>query len=388
MQKQLLARAVRPPRLPAAVVATRASARSGPDHPHTSTTTTTTTSANNKPIVATRATTTTTMSASERRLRRLRRRARLQQQQPVEMPLPGATLWLLERDLTDPLYGDGFVLTRRADDEWAWVDHDKAAAAASQPPPPPPPRRPLALPAPLFSLEKKLLPYQRECLSLVSVPVGDDEAAQLGIVPWQDPEQPLSDADAAMQSFLFGSPPLPSSSPSSSSSSSSSTWDPSKAALDAPIDSASPRRTARIRFTCRRCGATTQRPINPHAWRRGTVFATCGGCGVTHKLIDNLRLFHELSGPVFGGGGQGAGGGAYDLTPPPLAAAQGQQPGGEGQPGGGSEAPPDDDIIISTDFRAGRWAADGELGLPLGLRWLVEEDDRRDGGSGSGHAQA
>lgn len=365
MRATLLSRTARPALSRATTTTPRAS--SSARDPHTTTKTTKTTT---KPIVVAqrRGNNNNARSSAERRLRR---RARLQQQQPVEMPLPGGALWLLDRDLPDPLLGDGFVL-RRADDEWAWVDHK---ASSSQPPPQPSPRRPLALPPPLFSHDPKLLPYQRECLALVSVPVGDDEAAQLGIVPWQDPEQQqeepeLSDADAAMQAFLFGSPPLDASS--------STTWDQSKSALD-PIESTSPRRTARIRFTCRRCGATTQRPVNPHAWRRGTVFATCGGCGVTHKLVDNLKLFHELSGPVFGGVSGGADGAG--LTPPPIAAEQQQQP---------TDNAEDADLpIISTDFRAGRWAADGELGLPLGLRWLVEEGDENEGDkSGGGPAQA
>jgi hypothetical protein len=108
--------------------------------------------------------------------------------------------------------------------------------------------------------------------------------------------------------------------------------------------SSSPRRGHKIKFTCRRCGATSIRPINIHAWRevrgpwvagrhwllllrrpaaaaaarglaaasltplspslphsarQGTVFARCGKCRVTHKLIDNLQLFHEMAGPVF-----------------------------------------------------------------------------------------
>lgn len=35
----------------------------------------------------------------------------------------------------------------------------------------------------------------------------------------------------------------------------------------------SPRRTAKIQFTCNLCGATNIKPVNPHAWRTGTVFA-------------------------------------------------------------------------------------------------------------------
>lgn len=65
------------------------------------------------------------------------------------------------------------------------------------------------------------------------------------------------------------------------------------------FNSFSPRRQHKIKFTCKRCGATSIRPINIHAWREGSVFARCGRCHVTHKLIDNLRLFHEMAGPVF-----------------------------------------------------------------------------------------
>jgi ribosomal protein S27E len=28
-----------------------------------------------------------------------------------------------------------------------------------------------------------------------------------------------------------------------------------------------------IKFKCKRCGATTIKPVNPHAWTSGTVFA-------------------------------------------------------------------------------------------------------------------
>ncbi|CAL5223817.1 g6388 [Coccomyxa viridis] len=65
--------------------------------------------------------------------------------------------------------------------------------------------------------------------------------------------------------------------------------------------SGNPRRTKRIQFTCNMCGSTTTKMVNPHAWEKGTVFAQCSGCGVKHKLIDNLKLFHELRGPVFSG---------------------------------------------------------------------------------------
>jgi len=61
----------------------------------------------------------------------------------------------------------------------------------------------------------------------------------------------------------------------------------------------SPRRTQKIKFTCRVCNSINIKPINPHAWQKGSVFARCSGCNITHKLIDNLKLFHELNGPVF-----------------------------------------------------------------------------------------
>lgn len=65
------------------------------------------------------------------------------------------------------------------------------------------------------------------------------------------------------------------------------------------FNSASPRRGHKVRFTCRRCGATSIRPVSLHAFRAGSVFARCGRCHVTHKLVDNLKLFHEMAGNVF-----------------------------------------------------------------------------------------
>lgn len=64
-------------------------------------------------------------------------------------------------------------------------------------------------------------------------------------------------------------------------------------------NTSSPRRTSKVKFSCNRCGAVNIKPVNPHAYASGSVFAKCGSCNITHKLIDNLKLFHELSGPVF-----------------------------------------------------------------------------------------
>ncbi|KAI5056329.1 hypothetical protein GOP47_0028147 [Adiantum capillus-veneris] len=66
-----------------------------------------------------------------------------------------------------------------------------------------------------------------------------------------------------------------------------------------PLLSKSPRRRMRVAFTCNVCGERTTRAINPHAYTDGTVFVQCAGCNIFHKLVDNLKLFHELKGSVF-----------------------------------------------------------------------------------------
>ncbi|ERM96244.1 uncharacterized protein LOC18424173 [Amborella trichopoda] len=60
----------------------------------------------------------------------------------------------------------------------------------------------------------------------------------------------------------------------------------------------SPRRRMRVAFTCNVCGQRTTRAINPHAYTDGTVFVQCAGCNIFHKLVDNLNLFHEMTGYV------------------------------------------------------------------------------------------
>lgn len=51
-----------------------------------------------------------------------------------------------------------------------------------------------------------------------------------------------------------------------------------------------PRRTRKLRFTCNLCDKTNEKEINPHAWRKGSVFARCDSCSVVHKLRDNLKV--------------------------------------------------------------------------------------------------
>jgi len=64
-------------------------------------------------------------------------------------------------------------------------------------------------------------------------------------------------------------------------------------------DPKSPRRTQRISFTCKLClERNVNRPVNPEAWKTGSVFIRCH-CGAVHKMKDNLKIFHELHGDVF-----------------------------------------------------------------------------------------
>jgi len=71
--------------------------------------------------------------------------------------------------------------------------------------------------------------------------------------------------------------------------------------MPGPILSKSPRRRMRVAFTCNVCGHRSIRAINPHAYTDGTVFVQCEGCDVYHKLVDNLKLFHELKGRIYRG---------------------------------------------------------------------------------------
>lgn len=64
-------------------------------------------------------------------------------------------------------------------------------------------------------------------------------------------------------------------------------------------DPKSPRRTQRVSFTCKLClERNLNRPVNPEAWKTGSVFIKCH-CGAVHKMKDNLKIFHELYGDVF-----------------------------------------------------------------------------------------
>ena len=66
--------------------------------------------------------------------------------------------------------------------------------------------------------------------------------------------------------------------------------------LDGPI----PASLLQVAFTCNACQHRSTKAINPSAYKTGTVFVQCEGCFVHHKLIDNLKLFHDMSGPIYG----------------------------------------------------------------------------------------
>ena len=63
----------------------------------------------------------------------------------------------------------------------------------------------------------------------------------------------------------------------------------------------SPRRSRVLAFTCNVCGQRSRRHVNPGVLETGTLFVQCSNadCMVFHKVVDNLALFSELSGPVF-----------------------------------------------------------------------------------------
>ncbi|KAK9837850.1 hypothetical protein WJX74_006198 [Apatococcus lobatus] len=67
-------------------------------------------------------------------------------------------------------------------------------------------------------------------------------------------------------------------------------------AQDSEASVSHPRRTKAVQYTCKRCGTVSTKLVNPHVWATGSVFARCNGCGVIHKLMDNLRVYHEVSG--------------------------------------------------------------------------------------------
>jgi hypothetical protein len=50
-----------------------------------------------------------------------------------------------------------------------------------------------------------------------------------------------------------------------------------------------------MQFTCNKCSTRNVIDVNPHAYHEGSVFVQCGGCGVRHKLVDNLGVAQEYT---------------------------------------------------------------------------------------------
>ncbi|CAI7884047.1 unnamed protein product [Closterium sp. NIES-53] len=67
------------------------------------------------------------------------------------------------------------------------------------------------------------------------------------------------------------------------------------------ISPVSPRRTARVDFTCNKCGSRTRRAINPHAYREGTVFVQCQGCQTRASTASQSTTPWTFSGWMLGG---------------------------------------------------------------------------------------
>uniref|UniRef100_A0A383VP13 DNL-type domain-containing protein n=1 Tax=Tetradesmus obliquus TaxID=3088 RepID=A0A383VP13_TETOB len=238
------------------------------------------------------------------------------------MMLPGGA-WFMSDAVAGPVYGDSFIMSPASSQAGAFKQqqqkqhlqrhshHQQQALVLQRAPP-----RGVAVRKPQPPTEIIPLPLDEVEVSIVVLPV---EGQSLGIVPFR---QMLQDSNA---SDSWGLQEQDIDFPASSDGSSCLAIVPRDGStmlgvvlgsalrkrdddLQLPVDDEAvyetfntkhKRRTMKIKFTCKRCGATTIKPVNPHAWTSGTVFAKCGCCNITHKLIDNLKLFHELSGPVF-----------------------------------------------------------------------------------------
>lgn len=62
----------------------------------------------------------------------------------------------------------------------------------------------------------------------------------------------------------------------------------------AQIDLQLPRRRLQVSFTCNKCGARSERVVNPLAWEHGTVFLQCTGCEAWHNVRDAAGLIEEV----------------------------------------------------------------------------------------------
>ncbi|KAL4424867.1 hypothetical protein ABPG77_002090 [Micractinium sp. CCAP 211/92] len=206
------------------------------------------------------------------------------------VPLPSGALWFLHlHSRTTPTYGSNFVLQRPTVGGPGLVRSPRplAPVRAAAPPPPMPPvvwHAPgsdagLGLTLACSSLGAGAIVVDTEYTVLPpSALPGDGGAAPGGIAPnttctgivWQQSVEDEAEGGAAAARVRRRR-----------------------------SSGRHPRRTQMLRFTCNLCGEVNDCEVNPHAWDKGSVFARCEGCTAVHKLKDNLRIFHELAGPVF-----------------------------------------------------------------------------------------
>jgi hypothetical protein len=199
--------------------------------------------------------------------------------QPLQIPGDHGAYWWLGLSTTHtpaPVYGDTFVIFRpRIGGEGLVVRPPQPPIQRYQPPTRPCVPQPRLLPGPA-SVEVSLA-----CLPFIGSAVIIDTEYEVV----EGPEGDDADVQAAGGSFVaprYGIVPV-------------------NAAKGAPAASGAthPRRTRAVSFRCNLCGEAQRKMVNPYAWRSGSVFARCTCCSAVHKLVDNLRIFHELGGDVF-----------------------------------------------------------------------------------------
>lgn len=186
---------------------------------------------------------------------------------------------MISHDFQQPLYGNGFVISReeRATGTRApgLVVYKHGGQLAV---------RPVSEPGDIVTVE-----WQEVALAAVAEP-GEMKLVPFGTTMDAPSAVTIAPQDGSMMGMVLSAAVRP-------------RPEPTLPMGDQPVyetfNTSSPRRTRKIQFKCLLCGAVNIKPINPHAWAEGSVFAKCGKCDITHKLKDNLKLFHELSGPVF-----------------------------------------------------------------------------------------
>ncbi|KAF6259775.1 hypothetical protein COO60DRAFT_973060 [Scenedesmus sp. NREL 46B-D3] len=210
------------------------------------------------------------------------------------MMLPGGA-WFMSDATGDPVYGDSFIMSpssagrAHAPQQQQLQRHPQQALVLQRAPP-----RGVALRKPQPPTEIIPLRLDEVEVSMVVLPV---EGKSLGIVPFKRMLQDSSDSSALQETGQQQQGGVPASSGSDGSSCLAIVPRDGTTMLGVVLGSAvrrrddqlqlpvnddtvyetfntkHKRRTMKIKFTCKRCGATTIKPVNPHAWTSGTVFA-------------------------------------------------------------------------------------------------------------------